>query len=288
MDPFHSQSSGDETEVSNEEKARNRRKAGALLGRYVLLDELGRGGMSVVYVAYDPQLDRRVALKVVRGDKLTLAYRQRLHREAQALARLSHPNVVTVYDVGDLEDDTFVAMELVDGMDLRAWQKQPRSWREVVRVMVAAGRGLAAAHAAGIVHRDVKPHNILIGTSGQVKLVDFGLARDLGDRSTPDASSELDPAGHGIEDSGSHSISITESASKHLETITQAGHVVGTPAYMPPEQRARKPEADERSDQFSFCVTLYEALYRQRPYQISKKELLDRGELLTKVDKPGV
>jgi tRNA A-37 threonylcarbamoyl transferase component Bud32/tetratricopeptide (TPR) repeat protein len=282
--PSESSADADETEVSSQEAARNRRKAGALLGRYVMLDELGRGGMSVVYIAYDPQLDRRVALKVVRGDKLTLAHRARLHREAQALARLSHPNVVTVFDVGDLEDDTFVAMELVEGMDLRAWQKQPRSWREVVRVMVAAGRGLAAAHAAGIVHRDVKPHNILIGTSGVVKLVDFGLARDLGDRSSPDASSDIDP--NALEDSGSHSIS--ESASKHLETITQAGHVVGTPAYMPPEQRARKPEADERSDQFSFCVTLYEALYRQRPYQISKKELLDRGELLTKVDRPGV
>jgi tRNA A-37 threonylcarbamoyl transferase component Bud32/tetratricopeptide (TPR) repeat protein len=286
MDPFKSESSADETEVSSLEAARNRRKAGAMLGRYVLLDELGRGGMSVVYVAYDPELDRRVALKVVRGDKLTLAHRARLHREAQALARLSHPNVVTVFDVGDLDDDTFVAMELVEGMDLRVWQKQPRTWREVVRVMVTAGRGLAAAHAAGIVHRDVKPHNILIGTSGVVKLVDFGLARDLGDRSNPDTSSEIDPAAHGLEDSGSHSIS--ESASKHLETITQAGHVVGTPAYMPPEQRARKPEADERSDQFSFCVTLYEALYRQRPYQISRKELLDRGELLTKVDRPGV
>ncbi|HTJ40471.1 MAG TPA: protein kinase [Kofleriaceae bacterium] len=292
MTPSSPESSADadETEVSSQEAARQRRHTGAMLGRYVLIEELGRGGMSVVYIAYDPQLDRRVALKVVRGDKLSAAHRARLHREAQALARLSHPNVVTVFDVGDLDDDTFVAMELVDGMNLRDWQKQSRSWREVVKVMVAAGRGLAAAHDAGIVHRDVKPHNILIGANGQVKLVDFGLARDLGDRSSPEHSSDIDPASL-IDDSGSfsHSInSISESASKHLETITLAGHVVGTPAYMPPEQRARRPEADERSDQFSFCVTLYEALYKQRPYQISKKELLDRGELLTKVDRPGV
>src|SRR5512146_1446349 len=132
-----------------------------MLGRYVVLQELGRGGMSVVYVAYDPELDRRIALKVVRGDKLTEVHRARLHREAQALARLSHPNVVTVYDVGDLADDTFVAMELVDGMSLRDWLQTPRTWRDVVRLLVAAGRGLAAAHAAGIVHRDVKPANIV-------------------------------------------------------------------------------------------------------------------------------
>ncbi len=286
MDPFKSSASSaeDETEVSRQQPANDRRKAGALLGRYVLLEELGRGGMSVVYVAYDPQLDRRVGLKVVRGDKLSASHRARLHREAQALARLSHPNVVTVFDVGDLDDDTYVAMELVDGANVRDWMKAPRTWREVVRVMVAAGRGLAAAHAAGIVHRDVKPHNILIGNDGQVKLVDFGLARDLGDRSSPEPSSDIDLSSS-IDDSSVHSIS---ESSKHLETITQAGHVVGTPAYMPPEQRARRPEADERSDQFSFCVSLYEALYKQRPYHVSKKELLDRHEQLTIVEKPGV
>jgi predicted Ser/Thr protein kinase/tetratricopeptide (TPR) repeat protein len=257
------------------------RTGGARLGRYILLNELGRGGMSVVYAAYDPQLDRRVALKVVHSDKLSEVHRARLHREAQALARLSHPNVVAVFDVGDLDNVTFVAMELVDGATLREWCKEKHTWREIVRVMVAAGRGLSAAHTAGIVHRDVKPQNIVIGKSGEVKLVDFGLARDLGDRSSVDTPSwDLDP-GAPHEDE-----SLTESGSRPLETLTQAGHVVGTPAYMPPEQHARRPEADERSDQFSFCVTLYEALYRQRPYELTKKEIFDRDAELTVSEKP--
>ncbi|MCE9574827.1 MAG: protein kinase [Deltaproteobacteria bacterium] len=247
---------------------RSRRITGRLLGRYVVLQELGKGGMSVVYAAYDPELDRRVALKVVRADKMTATHRQRLHREAQALARLSHGNVVTVFDVGDLGDDTFVAMELVDGQTLRKWLATPRPWREVVRVMAAAGRGLAAAHAAGIVHRDIKPDNIVIATSGAVKLVDFGLARDLGDRSGELSNSGPTPAftpeelGLGIAP-----IEVLDaSAMRPLETITAHGNIVGTPAYMPPEQRTRAPEADERSDQFSFCATLYEGLYRQRPF----------------------
>src|SRR5688500_750081 len=171
----------DETKTHVERPPRTEKgMVGTMLGRYVVLQELGHGGMSTVYVAYDPELDRRIALKVVRGDKLSESHRARLHREAQALARLSHPTVVTVFDVGDLANDTFVAMELVDGKSLREWLLAARTWREVVRVMVAAGRGLAAAHAAGIVHRDIKPANIVIAESGAVKVVDFGLARDLG------------------------------------------------------------------------------------------------------------
>ena len=260
--------------------------AGSMLGRYVVLEELGRGGMSVVYIAYDPELDRRVALKVVRGDRLTEAHRARLHREAQALARLSHPSVVAVFDVGDLEDDTFVAMELVDGMTLRDWCQQPRAWREVVRVLKLAGRGLAAAHAAGIVHRDVKPDNIVVSATGAVKLVDFGLARDLGDRSGELGdllSGEFDPGDSDLDRSASSSGSM-----RPLGQITQHGRVIGTPAYMPPEQRGRSVEADERSDQFSFCATLYEALYGQRPFKASKKLVIDPEEQLTVADKPGV
>ena len=245
----------------------------ARLGRYVILSELGRGGMSVVYIAYDPELDRRVALKVVRGKRLSKAHRARLHREAQALARLSHPAVVTVFDVGDLDDDTFVAMELIDGMSLREWIKTPRTWREVVRVVVAAGRGLAAAHAAGILHRDVKPDNIVIAGSGAVKLVDFGLARDLGDRTGEsgehDALDDLELAAGSIDTGHDASSSISGSA-RPLESITRVGNVVGTPAYMPPEARSRHPEADQRSDQFSLCATLYEALYRQKPFSVSR------------------
>ncbi len=260
-----------------------------LLGRYVVLGELGRGGMSVVYAAYDPELDRRVALKVVRADQLSATHRARLHREAQALARLSHPNVVTVFDVGDLSSDTFVAMELVDGQSLRDWNRQPRTWREVVKVVLAAGRGLAAAHAAGIVHRDVKPDNIMLAPNGAVKLVDFGLARDLGDR-TMDSGEVFseDPVMPPEESSLSMpSQSGSMRLGKPLEAITQHGYIVGTPAYMPPEQRSKKPEADERSDQFSLCATLYEALYKQRPFTTSKKEVIDRRELVTIADKPG-
>jgi len=267
------------------------RPAPTLLGRYVVLGELGRGGMSVVYAAYDPELDRRVALKVVRADQLSATHQARLHREAQALARLSHPSVVTVFDVGDLSTDTFVAMELVEGTSLRDWIRQPRTWREVVRVVIAAGRGLAAAHAAGIVHRDVKPDNIMISPAGAVKLVDFGLARDLGDKSIDSVDSgqllSEDPIAP-PEESLTASNSGSMGAAKPLEAITQHGYIVGTPAYMPPEQRSRRPEADERSDQFSLCATLYEALYRQRPFTTSKKEVLDRQQALTVAETPGV
>ncbi|HEY6033392.1 MAG TPA: serine/threonine-protein kinase [Kofleriaceae bacterium] len=267
------------------------RAAPTLLGRYVVLGELGRGGMSVVYAAYDPELDRRVALKVVRADQLSATHQARLHREAQALARLSHPSVVTVFDVGDLSTDTFVAMELVEGTSLRDWIRQPRTWREVVRVVIAAGRGLAAAHAAGIVHRDVKPDNIMISPAGAVKLVDFGLARDLGDKSIDSVDSgqllSEDPIAP-PEDSMSASSSGSMGTAKPLEAITQHGYIVGTPAYMPPEQRSRRPEADERSDQFSLCATLYEALYRQRPFATSKREVLDRQQALTVAETPGI
>jgi tetratricopeptide (TPR) repeat protein/predicted Ser/Thr protein kinase len=287
-----------ETVVDGQRRSETKRRPVAevraqptLLGRYVVLGELGRGGMSVVYAAYDPELDRRVALKVVRADQMSATHRARLHREAQALARLSHASVVTVFDVGDLALDTFVAMELVEGTSLRDWIRQPRTWREVVRVVIAAGRGLAAAHAAGIVHRDVKPDNIMISPTGAVKLVDFGLARDLGDKSIDSIDSGQMLSDDPVmppEDSMSASSSGSMGTAKPLEAITQHGFIVGTPAYMPPEQRSRRPEADERSDQFSLCATLYEALYRQRPFTTSKREVLDRQQMLTVAETPGI
>ncbi len=265
------------TQASEGGEARGPRAPGTLFGRYVVQEELGKGGMSVVYAAYDPELDRRVALKVVRADRLTAPHRARLHREAQALARLSHANVVTVFDAGDVGDETFVAMELISGKSLRHWVQTTRTWREILRVMLAAGRGLAAAHAAGIIHRDVKPDNIVISDADVVKLVDFGLARDLGDRSLDSDSGDGLPTPTSI-DSG---------ALRPLEEITQLGHVVGTPAYMAPELRARRGDADQASDQFSFCASLYEALYGQRPFHVSRKQALDPGEQLTIADRPG-
>src|SRR4051812_46619671 len=225
---------------------------GATVGRYVVLDRIGAGGMGVVYAAYDPELDRRVAIKLLRPDRFSSeAGRLRLLREAQALARLTHPNVVAVHDAGTFGDRVFVAMELVEGETLRQWLGEgPRSWREVLDRFLPAGRGLAAAHAAGLVHRDFKPENVLLGRDGRVRVVDFGLAKALAD-----AAEEPAAEGAAAEDSGGALVT----------PLTEWGVVLGTPAYMAPEQ-LRGIAADARSDQFSFCVALYEALYGERPF----------------------
>ncbi|MFP2933782.1 serine/threonine-protein kinase, partial [Pyxidicoccus sp. 3LG] len=154
---------------------------GTSVGRYIVLEAVGSGGMGVVYAAYDPKLDRKVALKLVRTDAdgmaLGAAWQQRLLEEAQALARLSHPHVVSVHDAGGYLDQVFLAMEFIGGGTLRDWLKAaPRSWRDTLQVFVQAGRGLAAAHSAGLVHRDFKPDNVLLGTDGRVRVTDFGLA----------------------------------------------------------------------------------------------------------------
>ncbi len=228
---------------------------GATLGRYVVLEKIGAGGMGVVYAAYDRELGRKVALKVLhgRGDDLS---RQRLVREAQAMAKLAHPNVVTVHDVGEHEGHTFIAMEFIEGQSLDRWLAgAPRDWREIVGVFLQAGRGLAAAHRAGLVHRDFKPGNVLVGRDGRVRVVDFGLARtqetaplDDAETRSPDATTLPDPSG----DSGP------------ATPLTLPGAVVGTPRYMAPEQ-VLGGVADARSDQFAFCVALYEALVGRHP-----------------------
>jgi tetratricopeptide (TPR) repeat protein len=235
---------------------------GTLVGRYIVVDKLGEGGMGIVYRAFDPELDRKVAIKVLQSRESSGSSggeQERLVREAQALARLAHPNVVAVYDVGSLPgDQMFVAMELVDGMTLRAWFKaKPRTWREVVPVMLAAGAGLAAAHEVGLVHRDFKPENVLVGKDGRVRVMDFGLARLRPDDGSPPApdSSELR----------------ISSKSPLSAEITLAGHVVGTPAYMAPEIYDGH-AADARTDQFAFGVALFEGLYRTRPFD--KQDLL--------------
>jgi serine/threonine protein kinase len=170
----------------------NRLAPGSLVGRYQVLGPIGRGGMGEVYAAYHPELDRRIALKVVYESGADSAERRaRLLREARAIARLSHPNVVTVHDAGDVGGDVYIAMEFVEGETLDAWLRAAnRGWREILEVFLAAGRGLTAAHAAGIVHRDFKPQNVMIGRDGSVRVMDFGLAR-LGDEGpTNDPTSE--------------------------------------------------------------------------------------------------
>jgi tetratricopeptide (TPR) repeat protein/predicted Ser/Thr protein kinase len=222
-------------------------------GRYILLERLGSGGMGDVYSAYDPELDRKVALKVLRQEAALQQWR--LRREAQALARLQHPNVVAVFDVGVVHDQGFVAMELVDGTTLAAWlNEQPRPLREIVEVFVQAGRGLAAAHAVGLVHRDFKPANVLIGRDGRVRVVDFGLARSAGTNDETDGAPQVpNPA------------EATSPSPKPFVTITRSGALMGTPRYMSPEQLFGQP-ADAKSDQFSFCVALYRALWGEPPF----------------------
>lgn len=229
---------------------------GDRFGRFRVLDRLGRGGMGVVYSAYDPQLDRKVAVKVLRPDVRqglgAEAATARLLREAQAMAKISDPHVIAVHEVGTLNDRVFVAMEFIDGGTLGAWMAGRHSWREVLEVFVRAGSGLAAAHRGGLVHRDFKPENVLMGTDGRVRVVDFGLARSLLD----DAVAE--PAPRAAVEQPEHDSFTTP--------LTRTGAVMGTPAYMSPEQHLGRP-ATAQSDQFSFCVALWEALYGERPFR---------------------
>jgi tetratricopeptide (TPR) repeat protein/predicted Ser/Thr protein kinase len=231
---------------------------GTTLGRYVLLDRVGAGGMGVVYAAYDPELDRRIALKVLKsdayGDVMASAGPSRLLREAQAMAKLAHTNVVTVHDVGTLGREVFIAMEFIDGVSLRAWLRdRPRTLEQILDVFAHAGRGLAAAHAEGLVHRDFKPDNVLVAPSGRVVVTDFGLAR----RKNPeDATTQSSHPG----------ASATARVIKALEDAIRTAGAAGTPAYMAPEQHTDG-QITEATDQFSFCVALYEALYQQHPFR---------------------
>jgi len=221
---------------------------GTTIGRYIVLDILGSGGMGVVYAAFDPELDRKVAVKVLRTELAGEAAAARLLREGRAIAKLAHPNVVAVFDVGTHDGSVFIAMEMVDGMSLDRWiTPEPRPWREAVSVMLQAGEGLAAAHSAGIIHRDFKPGNVLLGKDGRARVTDFGLARFDRDGGELALGSSPDAFGDGLK-------------------LTRTGAVVGTPAYMALEQFQAE-RVTEKSDQFAFAVALYEALYGQRPFE---------------------
>lgn len=226
--------------------------AGDTIGRYEIRERLGAGGMGEVYRARDPDLDREVAIKILRaaadGSQPSEVQQQRLLREAQAMARLSHPNIVSVYDVGTFRGRVFIAMEMVRGGTLRSLvADRTRSWRDRLAALIDAGRGLAEAHAAGVVHRDFKPDNVLISATGRAQVADFGLAR---------GSSELETT---------FAPGAAASGGQLTTTLTRTGAIMGTPAYMSPEQHAGQ-SADTRSDQFSFAVAAYEALYGQRPF----------------------
>ncbi|MCA9720117.1 MAG: protein kinase, partial [Myxococcales bacterium] len=214
------------------------------------------GGMGVVYAAHDPQLDRTIALKVLHPHSQRADAKERMLREAQAMARLRHPNVITVFDSGTHNGQVFIAMEFVEGGTLREWlEREPRPWREVLETLTQAGRGLAAAHDVGLVHRDFKPANALIDRDGRVLVSDFGLARGGAEptpRPLPAAAMERTDIGDARED-------------LLRATLTRTGALIGTPAYMSPEQFARD-LASPRSDQFAFCVVVYEALFGQRPF----------------------
>ncbi len=243
---------------------------GSAIGRYLVLALIGKGGMGRVYSAYDPELDRRVALKLLHTARGSESARRRLAREARALGKLSHPNVVQVYDVGEHEGDVFVAMELVEGQSLDGWcRRSPKpGWREVLAAYLDAARGLSAAHAKGLVHRDVKPANILYGNDGRVCVADFGLAagREAADR--PSGSIEAGGLAevHFAPSPVGETVPAPVGASGSLDDrLTETGAVLGTPLYMAPEQHEGE-RATAASDQYSLCVALYQGLYGVPPF----------------------
>ena len=247
-------------------------EVGARIGRYVVISTVGSGAMGVVFAAYDPELDRKAALKLLRHTSADRPKaRMRLRREAQALAKLNHPNVLTVYDVGIHEGQVFLAMEYVEGRTLSDWMGckdgHPRPWREVVSAFAAAGRGLAAVHEVGLVHRDFKPDNVLIGDDGGVRVADFGLAR------LTDSSDEIE----------------TSPKPQPLQAkLTRTGASLGTPAYMAPELLFGTGEATVKSDQYGFCVALFEALYGTLPYPGDTTEMLVTAVARGRIAEPKV
>ena len=269
----------------------------ARIGRFAVLRTLGEGGMGVVYSAYDEELDRRVALKLLRPGRDNSPRNQaRMQREARAMAKLSHPNVVQVYEVGRFEEQVFLAMEFVQGRTLGAWLKaQERGWQEILHVMLQAGRGLQAAHEAGVIHGDFKPDNVLIDAEDRVRVVDFGLARraepasasvraaasaSVRGAAVPGEAGRSQAAAAAVPGEAGQSLAgrpapapapapprsaDDDSGHQAAEERRSNARIAGTPAYMAPEQHRHSP-ADQRSDQFSYCVTLFTALYGVHPF----------------------
>ncbi len=230
---------------------------GEAIGRFQITRVLGQGGMGVVYAARDPELGRELAVKVLHRslDDEDERARARLLREARAMARVSHPNLVTIYDVGRNDGRVFIAMELVPGQTLGQWSRgATRAWTEVLDMYRNAGEGLLAAHEEGLVHRDFKPSNVLLSDKGRVQVLDFGLAR----------ATSADDVMHEDEDP----VVVLDHADQQAlaADLTRTGSLVGTPAYMAPEQFRGEP-TDARTDQFSFCVALWEALFGERPFE---------------------
>ncbi len=252
--------------------------SGGIVGRYIIVERLGAGGMGVVYAAYDPELDRKVAIKLLhehqRGsfDSTADSAQRRLLREAQAMARLDHINVVSVHDVGEFSGGVYVAMEFIDGETLAAWLARERpQWRAVLQRFVDAAAGLSAAHNKGLIHRDFKPDNVMVGVDGRVRVMDFGLAREV-DRDDSEPAEVFSESSSGRRELGT--------------PLTEAGSLMGTPAYMAPEQHMRE-EVGPAADQFSFCVALWQAVYGQHPFggdsridlalRVIKGDVLDPG-----------
>jgi serine/threonine-protein kinase len=230
-------------------------RPGTTIDRYTILKLVGRGGMGEVYAAFDSRLDRRVALKILHaeGAARDRHAQDRLLREAQAIAKLSHPNVVVVHDVGIFDSRVFVAMEFVEGQTLAMWLiERPRTWQKILATFIQAAHGLSAAHAAGLVHRDFKPQNVMVAKDGTVRVTDFGLAQRVDD---PEGAPGPD----------------AEDRSSADASLTQTGELAGTPLYMAPEQ-FDDGYIDGRTDQFSFCVALYWALFRAHPFGSSSHE----------------
>lgn len=246
-------------------------------GRYTILDRLGAGGMGEVWAAYDPNLDRKIALKLIHPQSDSVRqkhHRARLLREAQALAKLSHPNVVTVYDVDQIDDRLFIAMEFVEGETVAQWvERVSPGWKDILDVYLAAGRGLIAAHERRIIHRDIKPSNIVLGNDQRVRILDFGLAKGLIEEETLDDVFP-DPE----EDSSLHDVVLSA-----RRTLTKTGPAIGTPGYMALEQLRAGRTAGPAADQFSLAVSLYESLYKQPPFPrssiLARLQAMEDGEI---------